>query len=117
MFKGTLSGDGRPGPIEERLGRKLLRLVDPESDEGQKLLGEGEVELVGPDGECLGRVSIRQAYEVLIARLESRISKRGRIGDSRAAGRCLAGFAGSRENGIERVEGKRNHQSDVCCRC
>ena len=75
MFKGTLSGDGRPGPIEERLGRKLLRLVDPESDEGQKLLGDGEVELVGPDGECLGQVSIGQAYEVLIARLESRISE------------------------------------------
>ena len=32
-FRGTLSGDGRPGPIEERLGRRLIRLIDPESDE------------------------------------------------------------------------------------
>lgn len=81
MFKGTLSGDGRPGPIEERLGRKLVRLIDPESDEGRILLAEGGVELVGPDGVCLGRVSIRQAYAELIARLEERISDIGNPND------------------------------------
>jgi len=50
-FCGTLVGDGRPGPIEERIGRRLVRLVDPLSDEGVRLLAGGEVELVGPDGE------------------------------------------------------------------
>jgi hypothetical protein len=75
MFKGTLSGDGRPGPIEERLGRRLVRLVDPESEEGQKLLADGDVEIVGPEGESLGRVRIGEAYEELIARLESRLSE------------------------------------------
>jgi hypothetical protein len=75
MYKGTLSGDGRPGPIEERLGRRLLRLVDPESDEGRKLLEQGGVELVGPDGERLGRMRIEEAYEQLIARLERRLTE------------------------------------------
>jgi hypothetical protein len=81
MFKGTLSGDGCPGPIEERLGRKLVRLIDPESDEGRRLLAEGGVELLGPDGACLGRVSIGQAYAELIARLEERISEIGSPND------------------------------------
>ncbi len=45
-FRGTLSGDGRPGPIEERLGRRLIRLIDPESDEGMRLLSEGRVDLL-----------------------------------------------------------------------
>jgi hypothetical protein len=73
MFKGTLGRDGRPGPIEERYGRRLLRLVDPESEEGRKLLTEGDVDLVGPDGEHLGCISIIEAYEELTARLESRL--------------------------------------------
>jgi hypothetical protein len=75
MYKGTLSGDGRLGPIEERLGRRLLRLVDPESDEGQKLLEQGDVELIGPDGEQLGRMRIEEAYAELIARLERRLTE------------------------------------------
>jgi len=75
MYKGTLSGDGRPGPIEQRLGRRLLRLVDPESEEGQKLLEQGDVELVGPDGEQLGRMRIEEAYEELISRLERRLTE------------------------------------------
>ena len=73
-FCGTLVGDGRPGPIEERIGRRLVRLVDPLSDEGVRLLAGGEVELVGPDGEALGNVEIREAYRRLRARLEQRLA-------------------------------------------
>jgi hypothetical protein len=73
-FCGTLAGDGRPGPIEERIGRRLVRLVDPQSDEGVRLLGGGRVELVGPDGEALGNVEIREAYRRLRARLEQRLA-------------------------------------------
>jgi hypothetical protein len=72
-FKGTLSGDGRVGPIEERIGRRLVRLVDPESEEGSKLLEDGGVELLGPEGNCLGCVSLGYAYRELISRLESRL--------------------------------------------
>ena len=33
LFRCTMTGDGRPGPIEERIGRRLVRLVQPESDD------------------------------------------------------------------------------------
>jgi hypothetical protein len=74
-FKGTLSGDGRIGPIEERIGRKLVRLVDPESEEGVELLKNGGVELLGPEGDCLGCVTLGDAYRELISRLEERLEQ------------------------------------------
>lgn len=73
-FCGTLVGDGRPGPIEERIGRRLVRLVDPQSDEGVRLLANGDVELVGPDGDALGNVEIREAYRRLRSRLEQKLA-------------------------------------------
>jgi hypothetical protein len=75
IFRGTLSGDGTPGPIEERFGRRLLRLIDPESDEGLSLLDEGAVDLVGPDGEHLGQLTPREAYDKLLRRLERRLDR------------------------------------------
>ena len=72
-FRGTLSGDGRPGPIEERLGRRLIRLIDPESDEGLRLLSEGRVDLLGPDGTRLGTVRAADALRRLRQRLEKRM--------------------------------------------
>ena len=71
-FRGTLSGDGRPGPIEERLGRRLIRLINPESDEGVRLLSEGRVDLLGPDGTRLGTVRAADALRRLRQRLEQR---------------------------------------------
>ena len=71
-FRGTLSGDGRPGPIEERLGRRLIRLIDPESDQGVGLLSEGRVDLLGPDGTRLGTVRAADALRRLRRRLEQR---------------------------------------------
>jgi hypothetical protein len=72
-FRGTLSGDGRPGPIEERLGRRLIRLINPESDEGVRLLSEGRVDLLGPDGTRLGMVRAADALRRLRQRLEQRM--------------------------------------------
>ncbi len=74
-FTATLSGDGRIGPIVERIGRKLVRLVEPESEEGVKLLKDGGVELLGPEGDCLGCVTITDAYRELISRLEERLEQ------------------------------------------
>jgi hypothetical protein len=76
-FRGTLSGDGRPGPIEERLGRRLIRLIDPESDEGLNLLAEGKVDLLGPDGTRLGTIRAAEALKRLRIRLEERLAHRG----------------------------------------
>jgi len=72
-FRGTLSGDGRPGPIEERLGRRLIRLINPESDEGVRLLSEGRVDLLGPDGTRLGMLRAADALRRLRQRLEQRV--------------------------------------------
>ena len=77
-FCGTVAGDGRPGPIEERIGRRLVRLLDPESDEGARLLEAGNVELVGPEGATLGRVRLGEAYRRLRSRLMQRLSEEGR---------------------------------------
>jgi hypothetical protein len=73
-FRGTLAGDGRPGPIEERIGRRLVRLVDPQSPEGLRLLVEGSVDLVGPEGDLLGQISLHEAYARLLERLERRLA-------------------------------------------
>lgn len=42
-------------PIEVRMGRRVLRFVPPESEEGRRLLSEDRVEIVrGPVGSKLG---------------------------------------------------------------
>lgn len=74
-YRGTLTGDGSPGPIEERLGRRLLRLVDPFSAEGACLLESGRVDLTGPDGERLGCVAPDSAHRLLLERLEQRLAR------------------------------------------
>ncbi len=72
-LRATLAGDGRPGPIEERIGRRLVRLVDPESDEGVELLGSGAVDIIGPEGERFGRIPAHEAWRRLRERLERRL--------------------------------------------
>ena len=73
-LRATLSGDGRPGPIEERIGRRLVRLVDPASDEGLRLLRSGTVEIIGPEGDPLGCLRPEEAVRILRERLERRLS-------------------------------------------
>jgi hypothetical protein len=73
-LRATVSGDGRLGPIEERIGRRLIRLVDPQSSEGARLLGSCAVELLGPDGECFGRVEPSEARRRLRERIERRLA-------------------------------------------
>ena len=74
VLRATLAGDGRPGPIEERVGRRLVRLVDPDSAEGIKLLQDRRVELIGPGGERMGCISLAEALDRLIERLEKCLS-------------------------------------------
>jgi hypothetical protein len=73
-YRAVLSGDGSPGPIEQRIGRRLVRLVRPESGEGRELLAARRVELVGPEGSSLGRISLDDAMEMLRRRLERRLA-------------------------------------------
>lgn len=73
IYRATLSGDGMPGPIEERIGRKLLRLVPADSTEGRNLLDSARVELIGPDSRSMGKVHLRDAVRKLRERLERRL--------------------------------------------
>ena len=74
-LRATLSGDGRVGPIEERIGRRLVCLVDPQSPEGQDLLSAAAVDLVGPGGEQFGRVELSEACGRLRERVERRLTE------------------------------------------
>jgi len=75
-YRGTITGVGRPGPIEERVGCRLVRIVDPESKEGVELLRRRQVTLIGPEGTALGRLNLDQARSLLITRLELALAAR-----------------------------------------
>lgn len=76
-FRATITGIGRPGPIEERVGCRLVRTVDPESREGVSLLRDRQVTLIGPEGTPLGRVDLEQARSLLKTRLENALAAIG----------------------------------------
>jgi hypothetical protein len=69
-FRATISGVGLPGPIEERLGRRLVRIVDPASREGAMLLRDRQVTFIGPEGTAMGRLDLTEARRLLRQRLE-----------------------------------------------
>jgi hypothetical protein len=68
--RATLAGDGHPGPVEERIGRRLLRLLDPLSAEALALGAAGRIQWIGPEGAPLGRVPAGAACAELKLRLE-----------------------------------------------
>ena len=70
-YRATITGVGRPGPIEERLGWRLVRIVDPDSKEGAALLRNRQVTFIGPEGTALGRIDLNQARRLLRRRLEN----------------------------------------------
>jgi len=76
-FRATITGIGRPGPIEERLGWRLVRIVDPESKEGAALLRTRQVTFIGPAGASLGRVDLGQARRLLRLRLQGLLADVG----------------------------------------
>jgi hypothetical protein len=76
-FRATITGVGKLGPIEERLGWRLVRIVDPESKEGATLLRDRQVTFIGPEGTTFGRVALHQARRLLKRRLESVLAELG----------------------------------------
>ena len=73
-MRANLAGDGSPGPIEIRFGRRLMQLIEPASPEGRALLVCGAVELLGPEGEKFGRVGVSAAWGRMRRRLEDRLN-------------------------------------------
>jgi hypothetical protein len=70
-FRATITGVGLLGPIEERLGWRLVRIVKPDSKEGQALVRERRVAFIGPEGTALGRIDLGEARRWLELRLRS----------------------------------------------
>lgn len=77
-YRAALLGDGSVLPIEERLGRRILRTIEPVSPEGRRLLGAGQVILRGeseewrePIGEVLARLERKHRREMDGEGLES----------------------------------------------
>ena len=70
-YRGVLSADGHCGPIEHRVGRRLIRLIESNSTEGRRLLSKGQVELFSPEGASLGKSEIEKACRAHAKRLES----------------------------------------------
>lgn len=83
-FRTVATADGLPGPIEERLGRRRLRVVAPDTGEGRRLLAEGVVEWIAPGGDALGRLTPAQALDALRLRLEARLADPGEDGETPA---------------------------------
>lgn len=75
ILRATVSGDGLLGPIEERIGRRLIRLVDPQSKEGRSLLDSHAVDLLGPGGEHFGCVAPGEARRRLREKIEDRLAE------------------------------------------
>jgi len=75
VLRATVSGDGRLGPIEERIGRRLIRLVDPQSKEGRSLLDSQAVDLLGPGGEHFGCIDPGEARRRLREKIEDRLAE------------------------------------------
>ena len=83
-FRATITGVGRLGPIEERLGWRLVRIVNPDSREGRSLVRTRQVTFIGPEGVALGRIDLSQARRLLELRLRTVLADSGRPEDTEA---------------------------------
>ncbi|MEW5807440.1 MAG: hypothetical protein AB1756_08865 [Acidobacteriota bacterium] len=70
-----LRGDGQILQIEERVGKKLLRTIDPLSKDFRELLRKEGMAFHMPDGEKFHGKSLGEAYQKLIDRALEAIEK------------------------------------------
>ncbi|MGH9870139.1 MAG: hypothetical protein ACREAA_18505 [Candidatus Polarisedimenticolia bacterium] len=62
-YTAVVLGDGQVLPIEERVGRRLIRAIEPLSREGRSLLVSGQVMLWHDDGARHGLAPIAEVLE------------------------------------------------------
>jgi|SRR5262245_18852793 len=82
-YSAVIRSDGSVLPIEERLGRRLLRTLPPDSPEGRHLLRRNCVSLLTADGRHLGGMSIEDVYDHLRAETAMRLAEKPRDPDWR----------------------------------
>ena len=75
-YSSVIRGDGTILPIEERLGRRLLRSLDSASREARALLRSGRVRLRSSDGRELSGASIAAIYDRLRVETSAQLSER-----------------------------------------
>ena len=75
-YTAILCGDGKILPIEERLGKRLLRTIESGTLEGRDLLRRGWVFLRTADGKCLEGTPLQHVYACLREEAESRLAER-----------------------------------------
>lgn len=61
-YVARICGNGQILPIEERVGKKLLKTINPVSKKGKELIAKQEVTFLLPDGERLAKASLRQVF-------------------------------------------------------
>lgn len=57
-----ICGSGEILPIEERVGKKLLKTINPVSKRGKELLAKQKVVFHLPDGECIPSASLPKLF-------------------------------------------------------
>jgi hypothetical protein len=82
-YSAVIRSDGSVLPIEERLGRRLLRTLPPDSPEGRQLLRKDCVTLLTADGRHLTGLTIEDVYDRLRAETAMRLAEKPRDPDWR----------------------------------
>jgi len=72
----VIRSDGSLLPIEEKLGRRLLRTLPADSNEGRQLLRQDCVNLTTAEGRPLAGLSIEDVYQKLRSQTTQRLARR-----------------------------------------
>ena len=73
-YSAIIRADGKLLPIEERLGRRLLRTLSPDSHEARALLKRGCVDLLTADGRTLSGMTIDAVYDQLSSETSAQLA-------------------------------------------
>jgi hypothetical protein len=77
-YTALLRDDGAILPITESIGRRVIRVIDPEGREGRLLLSAGKVTLWSSDGRKLPRLPVDQLLHRMQADLKEKLSEHPR---------------------------------------
>ena len=90
-YTAVIRADGTLLPIEERLGRRLLRSLAPEARESRALLRTARVRFVTSGGTTYTGLPLNTVYDRLCAETRVRLAERPRNSQWRSS--CLSALA------------------------
>lgn len=86
-YTALICDDGTILPIEEKLGRRLLRTIDPASREGRELLRRDAILLTSAEGPTIAGLAIDEVLDRLSRRSGESLARHGK--DRQSAQRSL----------------------------